>query len=189
MSKVNLMNTTNMFEHTRAHKISTFELSLIECSTFSHPWFPWLPSFTWARLSDEDDKSRRPAPLYQMCCNAKKLCQMCRNAKTSKIVPNGSSLSPSSETTTGEMTIVLICWRLLTSRSFYRRAPTPYRRLCPVSGSSLWAPPFQHRSHCRISWIRICKQPIVAKIASVYDFNKISGERGRSSLVALHVET
>ena len=152
--------------------------SLIQSPIFFLPRFPQLPSFTWPHL-----QGRR---LKSTTCP---MCQMCRNAETSKMLPNGSSLSPSSETTTGEMTIVLICWRLLTSRSFYRRAPTPYRRLCPVSGSFLWAPPFQHRSHCRISWIRICKQPIVAKIASVYDFNKISGERGRSSLVAPHVET
>ena len=52
---------------------------------------------------------RNAKKLCQMYRNAKKLCQLCRNAKTSKIVPNGSSLSPSSETTTGEMTIVLIC--------------------------------------------------------------------------------
>ena len=48
---------------------------------------------------------------------------------------------------------------------------------------------FQRHPPTAASWIRICKQPIVAKIASVYDFNKISAERGRISLVALHVET
>ena len=76
MSKVNLMNTTNMFEHTRAHKISTFELSLIECSTFSHPWFPWLPSFTWVRVQWRRQE-QTTCPPQGKCVAVPKNCAKC----------------------------------------------------------------------------------------------------------------
>ena len=53
---------------------------------------------TWTDHPSPNEDDRSPS-----------FAQMCRNAKTSKNVPNGSSLLPSSETTTSEMTIVLIC--------------------------------------------------------------------------------
>ena len=109
---------------------------------------------TWWRRSVGDDLPGLP-----------NVSQMCRNAKTSKNVPNGSSLSPSSKTTTGEMTIVLICWRLLTSRSFYRLAPVALSAFMSCLGILFMSARRFNAipTDAAACWIRICKQPIVAK--------------------------
>ena len=151
-----------------------FDKNLNIFSALISPNCPVLPGRPYV----EDDCSRRPArakcvamPKRAKLCQTEALYRHLRRQRLAKWLLSS---------------FVDVCW-LLTA--FTDALPTPYRRLCPVSGSSLWAPLFNASPTTAASWIRICKQPIVAKIASVYDFNKISTERGRTSLVALHVET